>query len=391
MSSINLTTADRALKSFYLDVLTHQLNTTTNPLFTKIKANSTYVYGKDVRKPISFGINGGIAAGTETGDLPAAAGNQYLQFTATLKNLYGTLEITDKAVRASENSKGAVVNLLNAEMEGLLAAAKYNFSRMLYGDGNGKLATVTTAAVSQDYIIVDKATFLAIGMVIDIITPATGVKKATGRIISITALESGVQVGTDTSVDAAVNDIVVVQGSFGNEITGLGKIFDSTAIALYGLSKESYSWLNPYIGATVGSISDVKIQKAIDQVEETSGGSIDFISCSYGVRRAYQNYLETTKRNVNTMELEGGFKAISYGGVPIYADKFVDAGAMYLLNTREFGFHQLCDWRWLEGDNGNVLRQIPGKAVYTATLVKYAELLCNKPAGQAMLTGITEA
>lgn len=46
--------------------------------------------------------------------------------------------------------------------------------------------------------------------------------------------------------------------------------------------------------------------------------------------------------------------------------------------------------RWLEGDDGNILKQIPGKPVYTATLVKYAELMCYRPCGQGVLTGITE-
>lgn len=46
--------------------------------------------------------------------------------------------------------------------------------------------------------------------------------------------------------------------------------------------------------------------------------------------------------------------------------------------------------RWLEGEDGKVLKQVAGKPVYTATLVKYAELMCYRPCGQAKLTGITE-
>ncbi len=41
--------------------------------------------------------------------------------------------------------------------------------------------------------------------------------------------------------------------------------------------------------------------------------------------------------------------------------------------------------RWLEDEDGKILRQIPGKAAYGATLVKYAELICKKPCGQAMI------
>lgn len=44
--------------------------------------------------------------------------------------------------------------------------------------------------------------------------------------------------------------------------------------------------------------------------------------------------------------------------------------------------------RWIEGDSGRVLRQVAGYSRYTATLVKYAELICDRPVGQVMLTGI---
>ena len=50
----------------------------------------------------------------------------------------------------------------------------------------------------------------------------------------------------------------------------------------------------------------------------------------------------------------------------------------------------LCDWQWLENEDGKILKQIAGKPVYTATLVKYAELVCSRPFGQGMLTGVEE-
>ena len=348
-----------------------------------------------MRAAACYGVNGGIAAGTETGDLPDAYSNNYVQFVSPLKNLYGQIEISDKAIRASENSAGAFVNLLNAEMEGLLRAAKFNFGRMLFGDGTGALAKVAEAANAKTVIVVDSARNLTEGMVIDIYaTSATASPTVSGcRILGIATDNSGsapkINVTLDTSVTVAADSVVYLCGSKGNEITGLAAIFSGTG-TLYGLDKSSNQWMIPYIGATTGTISDAKIQKAIDAAEERAGSRIDMAVCSYGVRRAYAGVLETNKRNVNTVELEGGFRAISYAGIPIIADRFAPAGTMYLLDSKDFALHQLCDWRWLEGENGNILRQVPGKAVFNATLVKYAELMCTRPGGQAALTGITE-
>ena len=120
---VTLTSAENALKTLYLGVVADQLNTNVNPLLARIAQTSSDVWGKEIRKLAPFGINGGIGAGTEDGELPGAASNNYAQFVLTLKNLYGTIEISDKAIRASQNSAGAFVNLLEAEMEGLIKAS----------------------------------------------------------------------------------------------------------------------------------------------------------------------------------------------------------------------------------------------------------------------------
>ena len=96
-------------------------------------------------------------------------------------------------------------------------------------------------------------------------------------------------------------------------------------------------------------------------------------------------------RNIDVMELSGGFKTLSYNGIPLVYDRFVEDGAMYLLDTEAFKLHRLCDWRYLESENGRILRQTLGKPTYTATLVKYCDLICDKPNGQAKLTGISRS
>ncbi len=138
-------------------------------------------------------------------------------------------------------------------------------------------------------------------------------------------------------------------------------------------------------------ITDAVIQEAIDTLDENVGSTVDFIACSYDVKRLYQNYLATNKRNIDIMDLQGGYKAMSYSGIPVVADRFIDNGTMFLLNTKEFALHQLCDWQWLEGEDGKVLKQNAGYATYSATLVKYADLICSKPAGQAKISGIVSA
>ena len=65
---VTLTSATNALKSVYLGVVSEQLNVNANPLLSKIKQTSKDVYGKEIVKLAPYGINGGIGAGSETGE-----------------------------------------------------------------------------------------------------------------------------------------------------------------------------------------------------------------------------------------------------------------------------------------------------------------------------------
>lgn len=406
---ITLSTADNALKDVYLGVVSDQLNTTTNPLLAKIKQTTSDVWGNNIVKLAPYGVNGGIGAGSETGALPVAGGNSYERFTLELKNLYGKIEISDKAIRASMNSAGAFVNLLNAEMEGLIKASTFNMGRMLFGDGTGLLAKITENAAtsgSTTVFTVDSVKNLAEGMIVDIVD-ASGSVYSSKSAIKITNVNRGSKTVTCLVTGLAADALKVstsqttqyyfcTQGSYNKELTGLKAIFDTTKTSLYGLNRSANSWMNPYAvdikntsNATT-DINDVTMQSVIDYLEENFGSNVDFIVASSGVKRDYQSYLASFRSNIDVMELAGGFKAISYNGIPVISDRFAPANTMYLLNTKEFNLHQLCDWKWLEGEDGRVIKQNPGYATYSATLVKYADLICNKPCGQAVITGITE-
>ena len=291
---VTLTTADSALKEVYLGVVSNQLNTSINPLLAKINQTTSDVWGKEIIKLAPYGLNGGIGAGTEEGELPTAGSNNYAQFVLELKNLYGKIEISDKAIRASENSAGAFVNLLNSEMEGLIKASSFNFGRMLYGDGTGVVATVS--ANTTNALTVDSVINLMEGMIVDAIETSGEVVGGANamRIVSIDRVNKIVVVNKTLSASALAGKQLCVQGSFGKELTGLGQIFKTTG-QLYGLDRSTYGWLVPYMkdisnDGTGAQIDDIIMQTAIDTLDETADSKVDFIVCSSGVKRNYQNW-----------------------------------------------------------------------------------------------------
>ena len=389
---ISIETADNALKSFYLDAVTEALDLKANPLLAQIGRSSVDVVGKDVKKLVKYGINGGIAAGSETGALPASSASDKVVFTSTLKNLYGTIEISDKALRASAGNEGAFVNLLNDEMQSLVRSASLNFGRMLYGDGTGLLGLIDDIGENNE-LTLTSIKDLVEGMIIDF-TAVSGalIAAESGRKVLSVDRENYTIVVDGPSLEGKlpIGAGVYVRGSKDYEITGLGAIFNMEQ-ELYGVDRANKAFMKPYIREDVGEISETMIQTAIDTIEQNSGAKTNFIVCSWGVKRALAEYYRKYASVMPTMECAGGFKAVSFNGIPVIADRFCPEGTMYLLNTDDFKIHQLCDWKWLEGEDGKILKQVPGKPVYTATLVKYAELMCERPNGQGMISGITEA
>ena len=380
---VTINSAENALKSVYLSAVTELLNTKVNPLFTKINQSTSDVWGKEIRKAVTYGLNGGIGAGDEDGALPSAAGNNYLQFVTTLKNLYGQIEISDKAIRASDDAKGSFVDLLNAELQGLLEASKFNLGRMLYGDGTGFLSMIGN---TQSDFRATHPNRLMEGMVVDIINQSGTTVVSGARIKSINRMTNDVEFTTPVSFPR--NSMLFVQGSRNKEITGVAALFSNSEI--YGVDLNEYSFLRPHeVNASGSQLDEIMMQKAIDTLDNNANSTVDFIACSADVKYAYQEYMNQYKRNIDIMELEGGFKTLSYNGIPVVYDRFVDNGTMFLLNTKAFTLHQLCDWRFLENENGRILRQMQGKPTYTATLVKYCDLICSKPNGQARITGIS--
>ena len=377
---ITITNADAALKDYYLDAVNAQLNGEVSPFFNAIEKTGENVFGKDVKLAIAKGGMAGVVAGAEDGALPAPRSNRYYGVTLPLKNIYGTIEISDKAMRASENSAGAFVNLLNAEMEGLVAGAKANFARMLYGDGNGLLCTVSSK--KSDHVLgvnCAKSYFKGLKVTVGLTSPVTTTITAVDTENKTVTVEADFK---ETTFTSGVK--ISLAGAEGNEIIGLAGIFDGAS--LYGFTKSEESYFQPYVKSVASSaLTESAIIDVIDAIEENADGKVNMILCSHKVRKQIAALMSSSRRIVNTAEIAAGYSSIVINDVPVYADKFCPDDRIYFVNTDDFVLNQLCDWAWLEDEGGRILKQVAGKAAYSATLVKYAELVCKKPCGQGAI------
>ena len=384
---VNMQSAENALKSFYLDAIKDTLDMKTSPLLAKIEHTTDNVYGKDVKKLVRVGFNGGVAVGTETGNLPASDPSNYVQLTATLKNIYGTIEISDKALRAAQSNEGAFVNLLNDEMKYLLDGAKYNLHRMIMGDGKGTLCKFVAA--NGNVVRTCSHYKLVAGMKV-VLVDEDGDYLENGLERKLLSVDRYCLAATldGPAIDTSIKEGFLSIVHYDEELTGIEAIFNNESI--YGLTEEEYDLMKPIEYDLDDSFNETLALQMIDEIEQRSNSAPNLIVCSFGVRRSLIQYYKEKGIVLPTTEIEGGFTAITFNGIPVVVDRFCDKGMMYFLNTNDFKLCQLCDWQWMENEDGKILHQVPGKPVYTATLVKYAELICERPSAQGRIIGIFE-
>ena len=388
---ITLTTAQNALKTVYLEAISSQLNQKVDPVFGMIKQSSDGVYGKNLMKMVPYGINGGLGAGTETGQLPEVGESKYVNFVTTLKNLYGKLEISDKAIRSSLDDEGAFVNLLNTEMENLLLSSKFNLSRMFWGDGTGSLSPITAVDVNNKTMTVSNILSFVEGMVLSFYKEGElDPNMSAVTVLRVDRANTKVYLSNISGTFNTTNSskyVCTVQGSKDLELTGIGALFSDSA-TLYGVTRADHLSLMPFSHTKQSGemVNDIFVQKMMDCVEINSNIQPNVVSCAGVTLYNIINNLVSYIKNMDITNLDGGVTSITLNGIPLIRNRFISTNKIYILNTDQFVLHQLCDWEWLTHSDGSILKQKEGYATYSATLVKYADLICNKPNAQGIVT-----
>lgn len=386
MPTNSITASSEAFKTWYLPVFQYQLNT-ANPILASIDKDSDSVQGKEIVMGLRYGRVGGLGARTELGALPTANPRSTKQARWETKNLFGRISISDKAMRASRSERGAYISLLEADIEDAIADAKSDLARQVFGSGAGLIATCT-AQTGVNTLILNSTTALYEGMIVDIMDTANAVKVAARTITSVNEAANSITID-GAVVTTLVTDYIVRSGNYGNELTGFGAVF-TPGNTLYNVSRATNTWFNPTTLAAGGNISELLIQKGSDEVDRKAGGKTNMYVTTYGVRRNYQSLMLSIKRIVDVMELEGGYRELSYNGMPFVADKYAPTGTLFGLDLSTWKMYQIMDWDWLD-DDGAVLSRVSGTPAWEAVLARYCDLGCKLPAANFKMTGITES
>ena len=388
-----LTTLDAILKNQYIGPIRDQLNN-SSVLYSRLEKNSDSVVGKNFTIPLHYGRNEGVGARGEGTALPTAGNQAYKECIVPMRYQYGRIRLTGPTMKAARSNEGAFIRAVDSEMRGLEKDMKASMNRQAFGDGTGLLATVAASGSGTSTVVVDSTAKLRVGMPIDIIVKTSGAATAGVAGTSVASItDTTTFTITDTLAGSpAATYGVYIAGSRNNEMMGLSGIVSTTA-TLQGLDVANYPWWKATVLANSGSnraISDTLLQTAIDTLEANSSGMCTAMYTSFGVRRAYQALLTATKQLVNTQELKGGYKAITYNDLPIIADKDAPANKIFVVDEDELQVFRLGDFDWMQ-DDGAILSRVSGYDAYEAVLYVYQELGTTMRNAHVLIGDITEA
>ena len=381
--SQNLLKISEILKNDYKPALENQIGIEPSPFLERVK--KVPLTANTIKSAAPIGINGGFGFGYEGTDTPAAAAQNYAAFTLDAVDMYVDIRISDKTVKLASNNAGAMINALDGEVKGSYASAKWNIGRALFGDGSGKLATVTK--IAGDHVLTVSSTKAIVeGLVIDIYTSAsadTPTYKAR-RVLRVNRNGNTIIVDGDAMTASTTPGFITVQNSYKRELCGLGAIFDAGVDTLYGLSKIDHPWILPIEIDAENDFTDLVIHNGVKKAFDYKNAQIDLIMMGDDAFAAYQTYMKENNVVVTTKhQFIGG--AVGYKvlvgnrEVVIVNERFVPDDEAWGVDCSAFSFEST-GWDFASQDSG-IFTLIPGTSVYRALLASYGNLMCANPGG----------
>ena len=340
-----------------------------------------------------IGINGGFGFGAEGSATPSAGALSYDAFKLNAKDMYVDIQISHKTVTLGQSSASSIVNVVANEIDSSYKSAKWNVSRALFGDGSGKLATLSAAVGATDTTIkVDAVDHLIEGLMIDIYGSGASTPSVTcARIKSINRTPANgsytVTLTAQAGATATSGGFITVQGSYNREITGLGAIFDHTACpTLYGLTKADHEYMKPYTASVNHELTDMALFDGVKYAREYKNAKIDLIMMGDDAFRNYRNYLiESNVHVVNgDRRFVGGAAGITVlvgdQQVDVVNERFVPKTKAWGVDSTSFKFYRT-PFDFCSYNGSSAFELIDKTSIYRALLASYGELVCDNPGG----------
>lgn len=421
---------DAIYKKFYLPAVRDLLN--NKKILTRyIRTNTEDVAGEEAVISVNSGRNEGIGHIYEQGKLPDPGKQQYNTLRYGIKQFYGRILFSGLSQAASKNDRGAFIRVMDGEIKGLARDMQIEFNRIAFGDGSGRLARIS--AVSTNVYTLELpggfsqnlglgTQYIRDGMrVAAIRTDSTSPEVAGYWALStnLAGVRAYYVINTNYSASTCQfsltpggSAVTLVDNSLGNALAPAANqnwyLFRASESTAAVRMQDTSAWAEPfglaaivedsdptgpfgtanYVGGLSASTNSIwraaiidnnsvpvpfaqdLMQQGMDLVDQVGDGTVKMWMTTHGIRRQYVNQLVANKRYVGTMELDGGFSAVTYDERPIVVDKDCTRGRMYGLDLDTLMLFMLNDYQWMDAD-GSILQRLLDRDAYQATLYRY--------------------
>lgn len=393
------------------------------------------VMGEMVTLGLRTGRNVGFKYSREYAPIVAPGQQGTRQARWRTRSNYGTASFTGQGVAAARSSPGAFINLMDLEINGIAEDAQHGEQRTYYSDGSGALARIAAKAVAGAVSVLTLdfpggiasqalgTQYIENGMRICILKTAEEadavgataagdwVRDNAGTVSSFTITAVDYSAGTITlshNIDneaAALQYIYVAQrGSIpiaefqdahsnrGMEMNGLSSIISDANPRLQRPATDP----EPFQGfgnidtavennwkAYVLSNGGIPVpwqssffDDALNGLAQAGNGVVKMWLTTFGIRSQFAGELISQRRYPDTLDLGGGYRAVSWNGIPLIVDKDCIRGTVFGLDTSTLGLAKMSDWEFVD-NHGLVMDRIPGFDAFIVTLRRYAEFVCN--------------
>lgn len=304
---------------------------------------------------IAISVNPNMQGGffTEGGNLPIEGASDYVNATFTYTRYAQAVRLTGDALQTLEREgPTAFANILSLELRSAVEALNILFNRYLNFDDTAALAVVDAAATNSTTLQVgsgDRASFLAKGMIISLVDPATGnyISGATGRtIVSIAPTNDAITL--DAPVTCPQGALIVQRQSYGLGLYGLN--YHLAANTWLGLDRSStYANMKGIIINAGGNvISADLLQQAASMIETFGGDCYDYVPIWSPAQEAkYKAAGYGLKRFVDSEVVNLGFVETEFGRFrPFLTDRDTPASTIYFVNPKDFFWVNIQGIEW---------------------------------------------
>lgn len=426
--TFNKAAADAVLKEFYADQIGELLNN-SNVVASMIVPNDGRLQGRRFVVPVHRGRNSGIGARAEGAVLPTPGSQGFSVTYAVPRFLYGRISLTGPIISATQGDDAAFVEAIDSEVTGVTNDLQRDYCRQIFGTSNGVIATCGTTSSSTTVTLLNATDTQVLhlwndgGMVVEIGTVADPDAVAGERTVTGYALPSqNSGTGTITISGAAVSTTSGTHfvfresnggasddsGDWGDgqfELTGLQTIVDDTAVCqtVDPATVPQWAALVDGNGGSTRTFNEVLLNQALMNTEVLSGSRPNLICTGYRVHSTIAQTMEAMRRNVDNVNLEGGYSGIRWSVPGEGNANAMDTAICWTRDTPEnmiFGLStehlEMCimeDWGWMDQDGSMWARSGTGSSAtdgYEATMRTYRELVTDKRNAHFRITDITQ-